>query len=196
MTFTYEAWKETVRRAETFVTYGPLLEFTVEGRPMGSRIELPASGGTLDVAWQVASTTIPMSRVELIVNGEIRESAAVSSWNASGHWPVRVEKSAWLALLVRGHYADKPEIIAAHGSPVMVMVDGSPMMAAADAVTILEQIEGAMAYLDTVGTRAEDRVYKRMRLVLESARRSLHNRMHQEGHYHDHSPMTEHAEYR
>ena len=29
---------------------------------------------------------------------------------------------------------------------------------------ILEQIEGAMAFLDTVGTRAEDRVYKRMRL--------------------------------
>ena len=29
-----------------------------------------------------------------------------------------------------------------------------------------------MAYLDTVGTRAEDRVYKRMRLVLESAHRT------------------------
>ena len=135
-----------------------------------------------------------MSRVDLVVNGEIRESTAVSPWNASGHWQVRVDKSAWLALLVRGHYADKPEIIAAHGTPVMVMVEGTPMLAAADAVTILEQIEGAMAYLDTVGTRAEDRVYKRMRLVLESAHRTLHNRMHQAGHYHEHTPVTEHAE--
>ena len=33
--FTYEAWMEAVRRAETFVTYGPLLEFTVDGRSMG-----------------------------------------------------------------------------------------------------------------------------------------------------------------
>jgi hypothetical protein len=190
--FTYEAWKEAIRRAETFVTYGPLLEFTVEGLPMGSRIELSASGGTVDVAWQAASTTLPMSRVELIVNGEIRESVAVSPWNAAGHWTVRLEKSAWLALLVRGHYADKPEIIAAHGTPVMVMVRDSPLLAAADAVTILEQIEGAMAFLDTVGTRAEDRVYKRMRLVMESAHRTLHNRLHQAGHYHEHSPVMEH----
>ncbi len=54
----------------------------------------------------------------------------------------------------------------------MVEVVGSPMLAAADAVTILEQIEGAMAYLDTVGTRADDLTYKRMRLVLEAAHRA------------------------
>ena len=66
------------------------------------------------------------------------------------------------------------------------------MLAAADAVTILEQIEGALAYLDTIGTRADDRAYKRMRLVLESAHRGLHNRMHQLGYYHDHTPVTDH----
>ena len=193
--FTYEAWMEAVRRAETFVTYGPLLDFAVDGHAMGSRIEMPASGGTVDVTWQVASATIPMSRVELVVNGEIRESVAVSPEEGSGHWPVKVNKSSWLALLVRGHYTDKPEIVAAHSSPVMVQVEGSPMLAAADAVTILEQIEGALAYLDTVGTRAEDVAYKRMRLVLTSAHRSLHNRMHQVGTFHDHTPVTDHAEH-
>jgi len=91
---------------------------------------------------------------------------------------------------VRGHYPDKPEIVAAHSTPVMIDVDGSRLLAAADAVTILDQIEGAIAYLDTVGTRAEDRAYKRMRLVLESAHRTLHNRMHQAGHYHDHPPRA------
>jgi len=199
--FTYVAWMEAVRRAETFVTYGPLLEFMVDGRPMGSRIELSActqaaSSGTVDVTWQVASVTVPMSRVELIVNGEIRESVAVPPDQASGNWSVKVETSSWLALLVRGHYADKPEIIAAHSSPVMVMVAGSPMLAAADAVTILEQIEGALAYLDTVGTRAQGSAYKRMRLVLTSAHHALHNRMHERGYYHDHTPVTNHAEHR
>jgi len=66
------------------------------------------------------------------------------------------------------------------------------MLAAADAVTILEQIEGALVYLDTVGTRADDRTYKRMRLVLESAHRALHNRMHQAGYYHEHTAVTDH----
>jgi hypothetical protein len=193
--FTYEAWMDAVRRAETFVTYGPLLEFAVDGHPMGSRIEMSARGGTVDVTWQVASVTIPMSRVELMVNGEIQESVAVSPEEGSGHWSVKVDRSSWLALLVRGHYADKPEIIAAHSSPVVIMVEGSPMLAAADAVTILEQIEGALAYLDTVGTRAEDTVYRRMRMVLTSAHRSLHNRMHQLGTYHHHTPVIDHPEH-
>ena len=193
--FSYESWKEAVRRGETFVTYGPLLEFTVDGRPMGSRITMTSQGGTVDVAWQAASVTVPMTRVELVVNGEIRESVAVAPGAASGHWSVKVDRSAWLALLVRGHQPGKPEMIASHGTPVIVTVEGSPLLAAADAVTILDQIEGAIAYLDTVGTRAEDRVYKRMRLALESAHRTLHNRMHQQGHYHEHAqaPSGEHA---
>ena len=193
--FDYRAWMDAIRRAETFVTYGPLLEFNVDGVPMGSCMAMAASGGTVDVTWQVASVTVPMTRVELVVNGEIRESVAVSPWEGAGAWSFRVEKSSWLALLVRGHYADQPEIVAAHSSPVKVKVEGSCLLAAADAVTILEQIEGALAYLDTVGTRAEDRAYKRMRLVLESAHRSLHNRMHQLGHFHDHSPVTDHKEH-
>ena len=69
------------------------------------------------------------------------------------------------------------------------------MLAAADAVTILEQIEGALAYLDTVGTRAEDVAYKRMRMVLTSTYRSVHNRLHRQGHYHGHTPITDHEEH-
>jgi hypothetical protein len=194
--FNYETWKQAVRRGETFVTFGPLLDFVVDGHPMGSRIAMSAQGGTVDVTWQAASVTIPLSRVELLVNGEIRESVAVPAHEGSGQWSVKVDKSSWLALLVRGHYADKPEIITAHSSPVMIEVEGSRLLAAADAVTILDQIEGAMAYLDTVGTHAEDRTYKRMRLVLESAHRSLHNRMHQEGHYHEHTQAKAHTEHR
>jgi len=159
---------------------------------MGSRIELPAGGGSLDVSWSAASVTVPVSRVELIVNGEIRECAAVGGAGGSGHWTVKLERSSWLALLVRGHYPDKPEIVAAHSSAVMATVAGTQLLAAADALTILEQIEGALAYLDTIGTRADDRAYKRMRLVMEAAHRTLHNRMHQAGQFHEHNPVTDH----
>lgn len=190
--FTYEAWKAAVRRAETFVTYGPLLEFAVDGLPMGSRISMPAGGGTVDVVWNAASVTIPMTRVELIINGEIRESIAVAPGSGSGNWRVRIDKSAWVALLVRGKYHGQPEIIAAHGSPVMINVENSILLAAADAVTILDQIEGSLAYIDIIGTRAEDRVYKRIRLALVSAHRLLHNRMHQQGFYHEHTQLTNH----
>jgi hypothetical protein len=193
--FTYDSWKQAVRRARTFATYGPLLEFSLGGHGPGERLKMDRTGGTVDISWQVASVTVPMSRVELVVNGEIRESQAVRPDADQGHWSLKVDKSSWVALLVRGHYADKPEIIAAHSSPVMIEVDGSAFMAAADAVAILDQIEGVVAYLDTVGTRAEATAYKRMRLVLTSAHRDLHNRLHQAGHYHRHTPVDDHPEH-
>ena len=193
--FTYEAWKRAIRSADTFVTYGPLVELAVEGKPPGSWLRMGRTGGTVDVTWHAASVTVPMSRVELIVNGEIRQSLSVGKWQAKGHWSVKLDRSSWVALLVRGHYRDKPEIVAAHTSPVMVRLKGSEFYAAADAVTILEQVEGALAYLDTVGTRARTQRWKQMRLVLQSVHRKLHNRMHRMGHYHEHTPVDDHPEH-
>ena len=192
---TYEDWKDAIRRGETFVTCGPLMEFAVEGKPAGAAIDMSAAGGTVDVTWKLASVTVPMSRIALVVNGEIVRSQAVRPEEDKGHWSVKIDRSSWLALLVRGHDRDKVEIIAAHSSPVMVRLKGSPFYAAADAVTILEQIEGALAYLDTVGTRADTEGYKRMRMVLTGAHRKLHDRMHRLGRYHDHAPTEDHAEH-
>jgi len=39
------------RAGHTFVTYGPLIDFTVEGKEMGSRIEIPKGGATLQMVW-------------------------------------------------------------------------------------------------------------------------------------------------
>jgi hypothetical protein len=193
--FSYDEWKECIRRGHTFVTYGPLVEFSVEGKPPGSQIEMSANGGTINVEWEAASVTMPMTRADLIVNGEVKESMPVSSRNGKGSWSVKVSKSSWIALLIRGKYPDKPEIIAAHTSPVMIRIKDSPMLAAADALTILDQIEGSMAYLDTIGTRAEDQVYKRMKMVLTSAHRTIHNRMHSMGYFHQHTPLNDHADH-
>lgn len=194
--FTYDAWKDAIRQARTFVSYGPLLEFAVEGQPAGSRLKLYAFGGTVDVTWEVASVTTPMTEVALIVNGEIRESRAVEPDRDAGHFTVKVDRSSWLALMVRGKYPDRErDMIAAHTSPVMVEVEGSPFYAAADALSILQQIEGALAYIDTVATRAEANAYQRMRLLLTSVHRELHNRMHRQGHFHQHTATEDHREH-
>lgn len=191
--FTYESWMEAVRQRRTFVTVGPLLDLVVDGVPLGGEIAMGAGGGTVDVVWEAASITMPLTRIELIVNGEVRESRPLAAEHATGHWSVALERSSWLALLVRAAAPDGQEVIAAHSSPVMVAVDGSACMAAADALSILEQIEGAMAYLDTIGTRAETATYQRMRLVLTGAHRSLHNRLHAQGCFHAHTPAEDHA---
>ena len=193
--FTYSEWMEVVKRGETCVTYGPLMEFSVEGKPMGSRIELPETGGTCHIEWTAESVTVPMSRVELIVNGEIRESTIVDPAKAEGKWSVNVDRGSWFALLIRGRYPEQPEIITAHSSPVMIGVAESRYFPAADALTILEQIEGTLAFLDVMATRAETEACRRMRLTLEGAHRRIHNRMHESGHFHEHISTEDHPEH-
>lgn len=201
--FSYETWKEAIRTMRTFVTYGPLIEFTVDGHPAGDRISMTSSGGTVEVQWTAASVTVPMTAVELVVNGEIRERTGLEADQAdgileqagSGSWSVSIDRSTWIAILVRGRYSDKPEIIAAHSSAVFVDVEGTGFFSAADASTILDQIEGALAFVETIGTRAEAKEYKRMMSILLSAHRKLHNRMHRDGVFHDHTPTTHHAEH-
>jgi len=192
--FTYDNWKEAVRSGKTFVTYGPLMEFTVEGKQMGSYIELPSTGGTLDVEWELSTLTIPLSKAELVVNGETQEVVSLSDTpdEAKGSFSVKMDKSGWLALRVRGGYEDKNEVITAHSSPIMVQVEGSSNFSEADAITILEQIEGAIAFIDTIATRAQAEAYKAVKMTLTSAHRALHNRMHQSGIYHNHSPIDKH----
>ena len=97
--FTHDAWMDAVRSGRTFVSYGPLLELRVDGKAPGERISMRRSGGTVDVEYELGSVTIPMSQVDLVVNGEIRESARVGSRQAKGSWSVKLERSSWLALL-------------------------------------------------------------------------------------------------
>ncbi len=185
--FTYESWMNAVRQGLTFVTYGPLMEFAVNGREAGATVALPSSGGTLDVVWRAATVTIPMTKVELVVNGELRECRTVdgAAGDCAGAWALQVRESCWVALRIRGASPGQPEIIAAHSSAVFVQVDGKPCFHPADAVTILEQIEGSTAYVKTLATKADERVFKQLLDVLNSAHAALHRRMHRHHVYHE-----------
>ena len=192
--FTYDNWKDAVRSGCTFASYGPLLEFQVEDVEMGGRLDLPRTGGTMQVTWSVASVTVPVTQIELVVNGQTREVTRVdpAQGTYTGSWSVPVTQNCWLALRVRGGQAGKPEMIAAHSSAVMVQVAGESCFSAVDAMSILEQIEGATAYIKTLATRAEEKVYKELLLNLTAAHRSLHNRMHRNGMYHNHTVVDDH----
>jgi len=191
--FSYQAWKNAVKAGNTFATYGALIDMRVEGREPGGKIELKSKAG-LTVEWTVASVTIPVTAVELVINGETAEAVRFDKLlgSRSGYFNVKVDSSSWIALRIRGHHADKPEIITAHTSAVMIYIDGKPPLNAADAITILEQIEGVTAYVKHLGTKAQEKQYKQVILSLTSAHRSLHNRLHQLNYYHNHTPEDHH----
>jgi hypothetical protein len=192
--FTYESWKNAVRKGHTFVTYGPLLDFHINGQDMGSIIQMNSNGGTLDIIWKVSSVTLPVTIIELIINGEIRETKTVDPMIAehSGFWSEQVHESCWVALRIRGNYPDRAEVIAAHSSVIAIKVEKKPLFNKLDAMTILEQIEGATAYVKNLGSKAEERKYKRILNYLTSAHRKLHNYMHQNGAFHEHTTIDDH----
>lgn len=191
--FTYENWMAAVQAGNTFVTVGPLAELTVEGAVPGGRVELPASGGSVDVSWRVASVSLPIEQVEVIQGGLVADQVTGNGQQeASGSVRLPIDDSSWLALRVRGSYRGQPGEIAAHTSAVQVLVEGRPLFNQPDATAVLEQIEGAIAYVDTLAPRPEARRFKQMRAVLESAHNRLHQRLHAQGIFHRHTPVHKH----
>jgi hypothetical protein len=191
--FGYGNWMEAVRAGNTFVTVGPLIEFAVNGQPAGSKIDLPTSGGTVDVTWTVESVRTPIEQVEVVAGGLVAEQVdGGGKLSASGCASVQVSESTWIALRVRGSLRGRPGDIAAHSSAVMVLVGDAPVFRQPDAVAVLEQIEGAIAFVDTIAARPEAQRYKQLRATLEAAHNRLHGRLHRQGVAHLHTPLHRH----
>ena len=191
--FTYENWMAAVQQGNTFVTVGPLVELQVEGQAPGSTLDLPAGGGTLTATWKVESVSLPIDQVEIVVGGLATEQINIGKeLAATGSAELAIEASTWIALRVRGSYQGKHGEIAAHSSAVQVRVDDAPLYSQRDATAILEQIEGAIAYVDTLAPRPDALRYKQLRATLEAAHNRLHQRMHQQGVYHQHTPLHDH----
>jgi hypothetical protein len=190
--FTYDDWMGAVRAGNTFVTVGPLIEFAVEGLPAGSQLRLPAGGGTVEVTWTVESVGVPIEQIELIVGGMLAEQVTVGgARSTSGRAAVPISDSTWLALRVRGSYRDRPGDIAAHTSAVQVIVGDAPLFSPTDALAMLAQIEGTLAYVDTLAPRPAATRLRQLRATLEMAHARLHQRLHAAGVAHLHAPLHE-----
>lgn len=194
--FTYENWMTSVRNGNTFVTVGPLLDFSVEGHAAGSRVELPRTGGTVNVSWKVESVCVPIFGVEVVIGGEMwDETTFDGAFEAAGSIEVPVGKSTWVGLRVRGSNKENRSEIAAHSSVVQVVVEGSAIFNQPDAVSVLDQIEGSLAYLDTLAPRSTIEAYREMRTTIEAAHRRVHALMHNNGIFHSHSVGHNHNDH-
>jgi hypothetical protein len=184
---TYDNWMDAVRAGNTFVTVGPLVEAKVEGVEPGGQVHLPSGGGTVQVEWLVESLCVPVEAVEVVVGGLISDSISVSGELSSrGNAEVRISQSTWLAVRVRGSYHGRPDDVAAHTSAVQVLVEGSELFSEVDSIAVLEQIQGAIAYVDTIAPRPDARRFNQLRATLEAAYNRLHQRMHAASVYHRH----------
>ncbi len=141
---TYKSWIEAVRVGRTFVTNGPLVQFTVNDAEPGCTLELPAPE-TVRVMAEARGLT-PLAKLELMVNGGVAaeqtagertaaeqtaagDSAAGDSCRARLEVELPIATTSWLAARCRGQeqILDRPanQRVFAHSSPVYVTVPGT-----------------------------------------------------------------------
>ena len=99
---TMEAWLEGLRNGNAFVSTGPLVELTVNGRIPGEEVELAASG-TVELQGRVRSIT-PLDKAYIVFNGEVVEEIPFTGdrleLDLSRSFPV--SGSGWFHLRVEG----------------------------------------------------------------------------------------------
>jgi hypothetical protein len=126
---TMEAWFDGLRKGNAFVTNGPLVELTLDGRLPGETVALPASGGEVEVEAHVSSIA-PLDRVFLVSNGEEIESIplAADRKSATLRKKIAVRNPGWYHLRAEGLPEERYPFDAAYAqaftNPVWVTVGG------------------------------------------------------------------------
>jgi hypothetical protein len=126
--FSFEGWARAVRAGRTFLSGGPILQLTVDGRGVGETVRA-GGGGTVSVeAW--AESVLPVTRLELVLNGEVVEAVGdgKTTRRLELHAEVQIDSDSWLAARCGGPaYFDGPSHrgpwerrIFAHTSPIYV----------------------------------------------------------------------------
>ncbi len=119
--FEYSAWLDALRQGRTFITNGPALSLTAQGKEPGGEIEAkPGERVPVRVAWK---SHYPVSRVEVIYNGAAAASESFPEGAASGSLEADVpaECDGWIAARLWSQTRDSfAQPVFAHTSPVYV----------------------------------------------------------------------------
>jgi len=125
----YPEWITGLRKGRSFVTNGPLLELTVNGKTPGETVSSADRLLQLNITAR-AESRVPLERLELVLNGKVVRSFAVNTASrASFEVTLPVMESGWMALRAAG-IADPAQLGApaqAHTAAIYVEVNGKPM---------------------------------------------------------------------
>jgi hypothetical protein len=155
--FSFDSWRRNLRLGRSFITSGPMLDFTVDGAHVGDTLYLPPTGGAIEIE-AVASSTLPIHTLEIVQQGQV--VASTQERNKDGSLSistrVQVQGSSWFAARVGGpeylapvlHHDDGDRGIFAHSSPIYVACGNEWQMLDIDATShLLKILEGSMLYL-------------------------------------------------
>jgi hypothetical protein len=126
--FSIDGWFAGVKRGHVYVTNGPFLEFTVNGRPMGEEIRV-ARGTKLDI--DALATLNPdidrLDRLELVKGGDVAvQQRGTGSDRIEMTQTLTADRSMWLAVRAYGGHQEAQFTTIAHSAPIYIVVDDEP----------------------------------------------------------------------
>jgi len=185
----------------TFLSGGPMIRLTVDGQPIGSTINLPGNGGTVEVEAS-ADSIFPIHTLQIIQAGEV---VATTEENNGSHKlrlkaQVKVDKHSWIAARCGGpeyaqavpHYDGWRRGIIAHTSPIYIAVGEEWWMFDPETANyMLTLIEGGLSYIQqsarhyehgtTTHHHGEADHIEYLSRPFQEAREAIHQRMHKLG---------------
>ena len=199
--FNYDNWCKYMSAGNTFLSGGPMIRLTVDGQPIGSTINLPGNGGTVEVEAS-ADSIFPIHTLQIIQAGEV---VATTEENNGSHQlrikvQVKVDKHSWIAARCGGpeyvqavpHYDGWRRGIIAHTSPIYIAVGEEWWMFDPETANyMLTLIEGGLSYIQqsvrhyehgtTTHHHGEDDHIEYLSRPFQEAREAIHQRMHKLG---------------
>lgn len=141
---TYEKWIAGMRAGRSFISNGPMIEFTANDKTSGDTLALDAPG-KVRVKGRVRSQ-FPLDSLEVVFNGAVvaQGTLAADKLTGSVDLDVSIEGSGWLALRTAGPVVNRwPSNygLRAHTNPVYLKVKDKPMDTHAEAEYFLKWID-------------------------------------------------------
>jgi hypothetical protein len=123
-----DKWFESFHNGHVYVTDGPFLDFTVNGRQMGEELHVK-KGARLDIVAgaQLNPDVDTLDRMELVVLGDVAQTES-----AKGKDQIALKKqmtadhSMWIAVRAYGGRQDPTNMTIAHTAPIYVVVEDEP----------------------------------------------------------------------
>jgi hypothetical protein len=163
--FTYANWCRNLRSGRTFLSGGPLLEFSVDGAEIGDTLRL--SGAERVQIQATARSILPMHTLQIVRNGEVvaQTDAPAGARVLSLAEDLMIDRHSWLCARVGGpnytplrHHDTWTRGVFAHTSPIYVAVGEDWSMAdQAGLQYMLTLVEGGLAYVSELAPRRPDR---------------------------------------
>jgi hypothetical protein len=153
--FTPDAWNQGLKSGRSYVSNGPMMDFSVDGHEIGSTLTAQ-SGQTVKVKGRgyILPSWDKLLHASIIVNGDVVKEIRLEKGQEEIdlEFDLKIDESCWVAFKVHGEKAQNivfqsPYIkqIQAHSSPIYILVDGQPAWSLQKAPQIIDQLIDRLA---------------------------------------------------